>query len=257
MPIKPRGLVFAVRTTQEMLAEGINSELQAFKHGNDGSRVVIVTVPTYRLATLLCQNYEANIDSMCRILHMPSLRTLTENFYLQLARDEAVAPEQAALLLSVLSLSAFFSPPLEVFERAVTEDTSACISKCLAHSTSDVLDYSRRYGRGTLEDIQAYIVMSFVAFHHDGYSSQGRLHMSAAMALSRNLGLHRTDADPESEESHYTPKIKLDRELRRRVFWYLASAEWYAASQALIRTVFLIRQQAWGVYLRATGRHIW
>lgn len=187
---------------------------------------VIIIIPTYEIATLLCQNYEAIFDPMCRILHIPSLKSLVGSIYLQITQNQPVVLGQAALLLAVFAVSAFFTPPLVTAEWAKTQDSSAGVSKILAKSASDVLSHSRQVGSGSLEDIQAHVIMSYVTFHHDGSPQRGRFHTGAALALCRELGLHCVDADSDSIDMHLSPRSKVDRELKRRVFWYLASSEW-------------------------------
>lgn len=156
-----------------------------------------------------------------------------ESIYTKATQYLSVTPGEAALLLGVFSISAFFADLPGVSERSLTEDAPARLSKTLAKSALDVLDYSRRNTYGTLEDIQAYIIMSYVSFIHDSSSPTGRLHTGTAVTLARNLGLHRLDASTEGSYTQLSPKVRLDRELKRRAFWYLASAEWYSATLRL------------------------
>jgi hypothetical protein len=195
-------------------------------------------IPTYKVAMVLYQSYSSILDGMCRILHMPTLRALIESFYMRVAAQSqsqasAIPPGEAALVLSVLAVSAFFTPQLG--ETATTTRTrvdsadtpAALLSKVLAKNTLRVLDESRRTTGGSIEDIQAYILMSYVDFHHNGSSApKSRLHIGVAILLSRHLGLHLTDADADVLDSTLTPGARLDKELRRRALWYLASAEW-------------------------------
>ena len=193
----------------------------------------IVTFPVYRIAILLFQSYESNVDHVCRILHIPTVRSLMQTFYLRLSRSEAILPGQAALLLSIYALAAFFYPPSDNSEVATSEHASVHLSKVLSKCALDVLDHSRRNTSGTLEDVQAYILMSYVIFHLDGFSARGRLLSVAAASIARDLRLHRLDADTEfPAEKETSVRVLIDREVKRRVFWYIASRDWYDCSPA-------------------------
>ena len=217
------GPAFRIASVQEII------DCARYHHATDQSAMAprshVMRVPTYKVAMALYKSYEFILDAMCRILHVPTLRALIESFYVHVAQFQAIPIGEAALVLSVLAVSAFFTPQLGE-SAATSADTPAALSKVLAAYTLRVLDHSRRTTSGSLEDIQAYTLMSYIDFHHHGYSPKSRLHIGVAMLLSRDLGLHRTDADPDVLDSTLTPRARLDKELRRRAFWYLASAEW-------------------------------
>ena len=192
----------------------------------------IVTLPAYAVASLLFQSYEANVSHLCHILHIPTARSLLKIFYLQLSRSESVAPSQAALLLSIFAIAAYFYQPFDDSIVATTKHDAMELAKVLSRSALDVLDYSRRNTSCTLEDIQANILMSYVAFHLDGFSARGRLLSTAAASIARELRLHQLDADHESNASDNETNIRvlIDREVKRRVFWHIASTDWCVGS---------------------------
>ena len=193
----------------------------------------IVKFPEYEVAVLLFQSYESANDHFCRILHMPTIRSLMNTFYLRLNQTETVLPGQAALLLSIFALAAYFYQPSESSNVVTNEEDRVHLSKVLSKGALDVLDYSRRNTSGTLEDIQAHILMSLATFHLDGFSARGRILFATAASLARDLRLHRLDADPESSAEKKTDvRAMIDREAKRRAFWYIASTEWSVYSVA-------------------------
>ena len=192
----------------------------------------IVTFPIYKAASLLFQNYESNVDHMCRILHIPTVRSQMKTSYLRLSQNESLEPGRAALLLSIFALSAFFYPPSENSDIATNEQESVSLSKALSICALDVLDYSRRNTSGTLEDIQAYILMAYITFHLDGFSARGRLLSSTAVAMVRELRLHCLDSSRNlAAEKNVKVRDMIDREVKRRVFWCIAMKDWYVAQQ--------------------------
>ncbi|TVY83734.1 putative transcription factor lepB [Lachnellula suecica] len=161
-------------------------------------------------------------------MHIPTTRAMMKTFYLRLNQGESVLPGQAALLLSIFALAAYFYPSSDNSEVTTSEQDSVHLSKLLSKSALDVLDHSRRNTSGTLEDIQAYMLMSFTIFHLDGFSARGRMMTTAAIAISRDLILHRLDDVAVGKQTSIADLV--DREVKRRVFWMLASSDWLAST---------------------------
>ena len=216
-------------STQEILEPQTNSQYLASVAGDDQRNDIVVTFPVYRTAALLFQSYESNVDHLCHILHIPTVWSLIKTFYIRLNERESILPDQAALLLSIFALAAYFYQPLHHSEVATTKQDAIRLSKILSKGALDVLDYTRRNTSGTLEDVQASIFMSFVAYHLDGFSTRGRLLTTAAISIARELRLHRLDAENESidAENGTNVRILVEREIKRRVFWHIASTDWY------------------------------
>jgi hypothetical protein len=131
------------------------------------------------------------------------------------------------MLLSMMAIAAFFFHCHDGFKVATTEQDALHLSRVFAKGALDVLDYSRRNTSGTMEDIQAYIHMFYVFFHLDGPSARGRAMSTAATSLAIELRLHRLDADRSSSSDNSTGvRALIDREVKRRVFWSIASTDW-------------------------------
>jgi len=197
---------------------------------DDRPSETIVTFPIYRIAILLFKSYESNVDYLCRIMHKPTVLSLIKSFYIRINQNESILPSQAALLLSIFAIAAFFHQPFDNSEIVTSKQDAIHLSKVFSRGALDVLDYTRRNTSGTLEDVQATILMSFVTYHLDGFSARGRLLSSAAISIARELRLHRLDADTElsSSENETNVLFLIEREVKRRVFWHIASTDWYA-----------------------------
>ncbi|KAE8440763.1 hypothetical protein EG329_006598 [Mollisiaceae sp. DMI_Dod_QoI] len=151
-----------------------------------------------------------------------------KTFYLRINQNESVSPSQAALFLSIFAIGAYFYQPFASSEVATTQQAAINLSKIISRGALDLLDYSRRNTSSTLEDVQASILMSFVAYHLDGFSARGRLLSAAAAAIARELRLHRLDANNESSAAGEETNIRvlIEREIKRRVFWHIAATDW-------------------------------
>ncbi|KAJ4351630.1 uncharacterized protein N0V89_006973 [Didymosphaeria variabile] len=146
--------------------------------------------------------------------------------YLRLNDATSIVSSSVAVLLSLFALGAFFSEPSRTSEIARTEAESITLAKVFSKGAWDVLDYSRRTSSGTLEDVQAYILTSHALSHIDGFSSRCRMLFSSAVSLARDLQLHRLD-ECEDSTSHTTyARLMIEKEIKRRVFWYIASEDW-------------------------------
>lgn len=234
LPTLSNGLAFRLLSVHEILETRTYVQYSTPISEHDRPRDTVVLFPAYRVAVLLFQSYESNVDHVCRILHIPTVRSSLKTFYLRLHQNEPVPPGQAALLLSIFAIAAFFCQTSENSEVATSEQDAVHLSKVLGKGAFDVLDYSRRNTSGTLDDIQAYILMSFITFHLDGFSARGRLLPTVAASIARDLRLHRLDADLESSAAKDTSvRALIDREVKRRVFWYIVSTDWCVCPIAL------------------------
>ncbi|KAI0118064.1 hypothetical protein F4776DRAFT_634996 [Hypoxylon sp. NC0597] len=227
LPSLSHGLTFRISCTRGTFETRTPIQHQMTALEDSGTSNFIVTFPAYRAAMLLFQNFESNLEQMCRILHIPTVRSLMKTFYLKLDQSENVLLGQAALLLSIFALSAFFYQPSENSEVAATERDAVSLSKALGKGALDVLDHSCRKTSGTLEDVQAYIMMSFVTFHLDGFSMRGRLLLTTAASIARDLRLHRLDAEGEIPvDNESTIRTSIESEVKRRVWWHIVSEDW-------------------------------
>lgn len=187
-----------------------------------------IPLPLYNEALILLQAYEFTVDHVCKVLHIPTVRSLMATWYLALEEGQSVAKGQASLLLAVFALTTFFYHAPYHGQLIKSESDSTCVSRVFTKAALDVLDHCRRTGSGSLEEVQAYILVATVIFYTDGFSARGRALMSTAIATARDLHLHRLDTTDISVPDKRTgaQSDTVDLEIKRRVFWYLASTEW-------------------------------
>lgn len=187
----------------------------------------IITLPTYKTAVILFDCFEAEVDHMCRVLHLPTVGSLMKTFYIKINQNESILPSHAALLLSLFALSAFFYRPVGNAKVVTTDNVTTRLSRYWSRGALDVLEYSRRNTSGALEDIQGSILMSYVTYHLDGFSARYRYLLALAVSMARDLGLHRTDADDYATTDRSSSlRVLIDNEVKRRVYWHLVASDW-------------------------------
>lgn len=223
LPCLSYGMTFQICSTREIRTSFSSGVLPNTNQTNG----IVVLFPTFKAANLLFRSFESHLDQMCSIVHIPTTRILVRTLCLKLSQGEPVPHGQVALLLSIFALSAFFYQPSENSEVAATEQDAVSLSKALCKGALDVLDQSRRNSSESLEDIQAYIIMSLIIFHLDGLSTRGRLMLTTAASIARILRLNRLDAEADNP-SRCEPDVctSIDREVKRRVFWHIATEDW-------------------------------
>lgn len=194
-------------------------------HASNGT-IVFVALPPYRVTVLLFESFVATVEHVCYILHNASMRALFKSFYLGLTHKEPVVPSHAALTLPMLSLAAFFYQPFDASEIATTESECLQLSAVWGQCALRAMSHSQHATAGTLEDVQAHILMTYVAFM-EGFSTLRHHHMGMCVSLVTSLRLHRLDigTDP-SKLIKYSLSAMIDREIKRTVFWHIASTDW-------------------------------
>ncbi|KAI4603763.1 hypothetical protein KJ359_003583 [Pestalotiopsis sp. 9143b] len=189
-----------------------------------GSRIVF---PGYSAAVLLIDNYERNVDHICHVLHLPSTRAMMRTAYLRLGRGETVESGQAAILLAVFAFSAYFYEAGPASEVAATERDAVALCRQWSRGAMDVLDYSQRHSSGSLEDVQACIIMSYVTYYLEGMSKKGRMLLASAVSIARDMRLNRLDAEgADVGKGKHSAQEVVDREVKRRIFWHLVTTDW-------------------------------
>ncbi|KAI0438328.1 fungal-specific transcription factor domain-containing protein [Xylaria telfairii] len=220
-------LAFTIRSVDTIL-ESLDNSQHVSSASQERSRNIVVTFPTYNTALVLFDCFEANVVHMCCILDLPIARSLMKSFYTRNNRNDYVPPSQAALLLALFALSAFFYQPIGSAKILATRNDTTCLSKYWSRGALDVLEYSRRNTSGTLEDVQALILMSYVTYHLDGFSARYRHLLAIAVSMAQDLGLHRLDANSDCTPTSNTSSLRIliDHEVKRRVYWHLVSSNW-------------------------------
>jgi hypothetical protein len=159
------------------------------------------------------------------------------NAYQQLRQGEKIRLSTAAFVLSFCAASAFFWDREfpSGFEFLSQENAATC-SHTWRASAFDLLDQSQRADQDPqpLDIIIARLILADLVYNMEGISARFRYNQSAARAAAYEMGLHLIDL-PDRVVDQDT---NADRETKRRVWWYLASTDWWVA-------IVLVSQRIW------------
>ncbi|KAB8269075.1 hypothetical protein BDV30DRAFT_230164 [Aspergillus minisclerotigenes] len=184
-----------------------------------GSCVARVWLPPKNEATWLLKRYAEDVTYLHHILHLPSVRQQMEDLYKQLSLGLRIEPCHVALILSIFASTAYTLTPLTGGDAVFTNEQTAV--KCAflwSKMALDVLEHSSRSTPGSIEDIQATIILSFVIFNFEGFTMRFRALSASALTMARDLSLHRLDARPDRLPGPHAPlDSDIGREIKRRL----------------------------------------
>lgn len=194
------------------------------EHPNlSGPSIRCVDLPSREDAHALFQDYMDNSDfRFGNVMHPPSIQTMIGEVYAQLRQGQPIDLGSAALILSVCAASAFF------WERGTpaqfnfpSEDHAAAQSQAWRAVAWDLLDQGQRAALHSLDAVQARMVLSDIVFNQEGTTARFRYIHACARATAYELRLHTLDL-PGNDSSD----TLFLREMKRRVWWSLASTDW-------------------------------
>ncbi|KAB8204827.1 hypothetical protein BDV34DRAFT_196715 [Aspergillus parasiticus] len=225
------GVSVRVLAVQQALETEISLGEASGNPSSVGSCVARVWLPPKNEATWLLKRYAEDVTYLHHILHLPSVRRQMEDLYKQLSLGLRIEPCHVALVLSIFASTAYTLTPLTGGDAVFTNEQTAV--KCAflwSKMALDVLEHSSRSTPGSIEDIQATIILSFVIFNFEGFTMRFRALSASALTMARDLSLHRLDARPDRLPGPHAPlDSDIGREIKRRVWWHMVSTDWILA----------------------------
>ncbi|KIW89032.1 uncharacterized protein Z519_10517 [Cladophialophora bantiana CBS 173.52] len=180
-------------------------------------------LPLKEEASLLLDHYFRHIDDLQHVVHVPTVRMTMQNLYSSLEQGLLVIPSEVALLLSILaSASALCVYFLGDSRPSFSTSEAAQASSFWTNAALEVIESSRRTIARQLEDVQAAVILGFLLFHSEGFSTRARCLFASTVAMARDLSLHRIDT-PGNVANQQTG---LETEIKRRVWWHVAATDW-------------------------------
>ncbi|CAG8233976.1 unnamed protein product [Penicillium nalgiovense] len=185
-----------------------------------------IWLPLHEEAKIIVEKYITEITFLHHVVIAPSLRTMVDELYCDLREGKPVKIGYVSLLLSILSSTTSFwtehdicNPIFSTPEEAVAQFTH------WMRLALEVIDYSRYKHFESIQDIQAMVIITFVATSIVGITSQVRHILSIAISFGRGLSLHRIDHPYNSNLDVPSPS-SAEAEIGRRVWWYLVASDW-------------------------------
>ncbi|KAL1634664.1 hypothetical protein SLS58_010563 [Diplodia intermedia] len=175
----------------------------------------------------LFAHYNKQVGYLHHIIHTET--TLATIHQIYAALPDRMNHASAALLLAILaSATHFWDPTVGIFASA---GHARGVSRIWLAEALKTLDQSRCADAPAVEDVQATIIASYLAYNMQGYSAQFRLLQTTALELARQASLHKTDAPPPQHHQHHQqpPRDLVADEVKRRVWWHIVATDWLLA----------------------------
>lgn len=181
-----------------------------------------IWLPSKEDAHKLFDNYVDNISHIHNIVYTPFARKILDDVYEKLLGNQQPPPAHMALMLSILASSARGMPVLFSDQCVATE-----VALVWTKYVLDILDHSRRTTSPCLEAIQASIILSFLVYNIEGAPARSRSLWSSTLSIARELSLHKVDSVITNCQNMKTRNDIIEHEIKRRVWWFLASSDWF------------------------------
>ncbi|OCT47378.1 putative Zn(II)2Cys6 transcription factor [Cladophialophora carrionii] len=185
-------------------------------------------LPPKAEARALFDHYFEYVDLLQDVVHAPTVRASLQTVYASLESGLPVVPSEVVLLLAIFASAAGLCTYFPGQTRAFMSSTDALQASAFwANSALEVLEFSRRMVARRLADIQASIILGFLLFHNEGFSTRARCLFASGVAMARELSLHKIDAPGNPASGLPNNQNALETEIKRRVWWHTAATDWY------------------------------
>lgn len=213
-------MCFSIRTV---------AEVAAFNPANNTAcGPLMVILPSRQEAHTLLALYEEHIEYLHHVTYAPRTRAVLVEVYDKLESGDTPNPGYVALLASVFASTSALQ--LAIGDKrdllGILPEDAKQTCHYWAKATFDCLDTSTRMGCYGLEDLQAIVTAFFLMYNLEGFSSRSRTGIGLAVAIAKDLGLHRVDCPSMAQHKPLKPNDKIDLEIKRRLWWHLTATDW-------------------------------
>ena len=216
-----------------------------------------VTLPDKEEAVALLGHYARLASHMHYVVYLPTVRVMLDQVYDRMDNDEPCEHGHVALLLSMFATTSNIwtdeNGTACVFSSTV--DATRC-STIWAEAAITVLEHLHNSGFSSLEQVQASVILGFAMLTKEGLSARSRWLHHAATIAARDLSLHVLDGEKEKARRAKSPEDEIQLEMKRRLWWHLASSDWYQPSNVLVLHAMLTMVQGNESCTGAPGRKL-
>ncbi|KAH0840559.1 hypothetical protein FOPE_05750 [Fonsecaea pedrosoi] len=132
--------------------------------------VKCIWLPRHGEASVFVDKYIRDITYVHHVIHSASLRKLMDDIYHDLDMRRPLHRGHVALLLSIIASATFLWTTCDNPDLYHSVDDARNQAASWVTATLDMLDYSRRTTNGSIEDVQALIIVSFLVCNMEGTS---------------------------------------------------------------------------------------
>lgn len=194
----------------------------------------VIWLPPREEAECLFEIYADRVEHLQHVLHIPTVRSHLADLYDFILKRRVVDYSHVALVLCIIASTTFYWTPVERGESlAWSAQNASQISVYWVKAALDVLDYLRRIGSCTLVDVQCYTILFFLMYNTEGMSARACIVGFNSISIARELRLHRLDINEKDANSTTSTSDVIIAEVKRRIWWYLASSDWYVLHAAI------------------------
>ncbi|KAF3896469.1 C6 zinc finger domain-containing protein [Trichophyton interdigitale] len=184
-------------------------------------------LPPYSRAVELVDYYQEHVGWAYCLLHMPTLRRYLLETYQQLGAGYTPSLPVLALICAVFALAKFFSQSTSAFSASDTSREKS--HQEYIGMAGQALAEAKHLEHPTVESIQTGTLIGICLLVNTGAIRSARA-LSGAMYMSAQaLGLHQLDSAKNKRLRQKGPYDKLDLEIKRRLWWHIASTDWVYA----------------------------
>ncbi|RKU41137.1 hypothetical protein DL546_000940 [Coniochaeta pulveracea] len=191
--------------------------------------------PKHETARLLHVYFEY-IGYFQHIIYPPHGLELIDEVYKEISEISDIhgscttAPRGLALILAIIALGAILEPIEESFDAVIPILKERLkVTAIYIRASMDCLEQHRRRMTYSLESVQAMLVLYFLMNHIETTSPRARSLLAEAVTVSHSLGLHLLDSASSRTGPTADDLDPMTREMKRRVWWYLAAIDWMSA----------------------------
>lgn len=183
-----------------------------------------IQLPTKIEATNLFKCYMDNVHALHPVIDVQSIQHMIDAIYFDPNARVHSDLAHIALLLSIFASASHFWRCEEGRDLIFASTKDATVMSSLwSKATLDILEYSRRATSGSIEDIQATIIISYLIYNTQGLSTMLRSLNSIMIMMARDLSLHKTD-NPRKVNSE--PNGLAEEDIKRRIWWHITATDW-------------------------------
>ncbi|KAF2109037.1 hypothetical protein BDV96DRAFT_605125 [Lophiotrema nucula] len=200
---------------------------QPYVISDEGVPSRCIWLPQYEEAKVLLNKYRQVAYHLAFVTDIRSLPSMLDEVYSDIAQQRQVQPGYAILLLAIFAGAAHSWIRPETSQGVLSTLADALqLSAIWIKATEDVMDVAYRSANVSIEAVQGLVMLFYLVAHMEGVTPRCRSLFSAAIQVSRDLGLHRIDHPSNADNAN-----SIGAEMGRRVWWYVCATDWTIAAR--------------------------
>ena len=186
---------------------------------------LIGTLPTRSQGLTLLEYFLQHINWIYHVIHIPTVKKIYENVYDELENKQQPNDRQLALILTIFALSAYYAMPSAGLYLNMKDARS--LSQQWSLFAQELLLATNCLAFPAIESLQSLILIAHHLIPNVGAIATLKTLMMTIMQLAQAMSLHTIDSPKNKRRRHNSPVDWVDIEVKRRLWWHIASCDWY------------------------------